>query len=197
MLSGSRYKIYIPKESVSIAFSPSGVKSPGKDEDFSAEAMSFSRSKILQRNVEIVVDSVDKIGTFLGTLEFPTASGKMDIGVALLEAGLAKLHPMSNVESLSNAKELLKAQERAKNNKLRLWTKEEVEQKEPVQKDEERFERQRVVVTITEMCDANSFYIQFASEARAQWVAEQLASMSLDTAPAPQVRVSYTLLYVH
>lgn len=83
VFSGSRIKIFIPKESVTIAFSPSGVRCPargapasggrpaGAGEPFWEEANAFTREHALQRDVEIEVESVDKAGTFLGTVKLP------------------------------------------------------------------------------------------------------------------------------
>ncbi|OMO94844.1 hypothetical protein CCACVL1_05761 [Corchorus capsularis] len=85
VLSGHRFKLYIPRENCSIAFSFSGVIS--RDEPYSDEPIALMRRKIMQRNVEIEVETVDETGTFLGSLW----EGKTNVAVTLLEAGLAKL----------------------------------------------------------------------------------------------------------
>jgi len=189
VLSGSRLKIYIPKESVSIAFSPSGVRCPSKEEDFSAEAIAFTRSQILQRDIEVMVDGIDKVGTFLGSLTFSSSGQKIDLGVALLEAGLAKLHPMTNIDALHNGKDLQIAEEKAKKKKMNVWSKVESTVETPISKanETEKFDRQKASVIITEMKDANSFYVQFSTEARGQWIADQLAEICLDDEPMPKV----------
>jgi len=193
VLSGSRLKIYIPKESVAIAFSPSGVKCPGREEEFSQEAMAFTRARVLQRTVDIQVETVDKIGTFLGVLNFPSGNGKIDLGAALLEAGLARLHNLMSVSQLPNSKDLMEAEARAKENKLRIWSKEEAVKEEKIDK-EERFKRESVTVAITEMRNANQFFVQFSDGARAEWIAQQMIDLSLDNEPAPQVSKSITIL---
>lgn len=53
VLSGHRFKLLIPKETCSIAFSFSGVRCPGRDEPYSDEAIALMRRKILQRDVEV------------------------------------------------------------------------------------------------------------------------------------------------
>ncbi|XP_058109846.1 ribonuclease TUDOR 1-like [Magnolia sinica] len=68
VLSGHRFKLLIPKETCSIPFSFSGVRCPGRDEPFSDEAIAFMRRKILQRDVEVPFETVDRTGTFLGSL---------------------------------------------------------------------------------------------------------------------------------
>lgn len=54
VLSGHRFKLLIPKETCSIAFSFSGVRCPGRDEPYSEEAIALMRRKILQRDVEVL-----------------------------------------------------------------------------------------------------------------------------------------------
>jgi staphylococcal nuclease domain-containing protein 1 len=53
VLSGHRFKLLIPKETCSIAFSFSGVRCPGRDEPYSEEAIALMRRKIMQRDVEV------------------------------------------------------------------------------------------------------------------------------------------------
>lgn len=185
VMSGSRLKVYVPKQSVSIAFSPSGVKCPGKDEDFSAEAIAFTRSKALQRNVEIAVENVDKIGTFLGSVTIESGGVKIDLGESLLESGLAKLHQMTEISSLPNGQALVAAQERAQSRKIGIWSKEQEERPEPQASKASPVAREEVSVVITEMVGANTFYVQHTNEPRAQWIADQLKSLDLDASPSP------------
>jgi hypothetical protein len=53
VFSGHRFKLTIPKETCSIAFSLSGVRCPGKGEPYSDEAIALMRRRILQRDVEV------------------------------------------------------------------------------------------------------------------------------------------------
>jgi hypothetical protein len=80
VLSGSRLKLLVPKESALIMFSPSGVRTPSrgvpargnlpavKAEEFGEEAWAFVRSHFLQRDGVLTVEGCDKAGTFLGRL---------------------------------------------------------------------------------------------------------------------------------
>lgn len=54
VLSGHRFKLLIPKETCTIAFSFSGVRCPGREEPFSDDAIALMRRKILQRDVEVI-----------------------------------------------------------------------------------------------------------------------------------------------
>jgi len=201
VLGGSRLKIHVPKEGVTLAFSPSGVRCPAREEPYAPEALAFTRSHCLQRNVEIEINSIDKAGTFLGSLRVPTASGHgkaLNLGVALLENGLAKLHP-----SFEGDHELDAAQAKAQKHRAGLWEKEDPEAAAraaaaaasanaesdggpgAAASNGASSKREVVEVVVTDVTDANTFYIQLSSEARAAWVAEQLASMSLDSAAPP------------
>lgn len=53
VLSGHRFKLYIPKLTCSVAFAFSGVRCPGRGEPFSDEAISVMRRRIMQRDVEV------------------------------------------------------------------------------------------------------------------------------------------------
>jgi staphylococcal nuclease domain-containing protein 1 len=80
VLSGSRLKIYVPKDSVVLLFSPSWVKTPSRGvpargslpavapEPFGEEAFQFVRENFLQRDVSVAVQGIDKAGTLLGSL---------------------------------------------------------------------------------------------------------------------------------
>ncbi len=190
VMSGSRLKLFVPKQSVAIAFSPSGVQCPRKGEAFSDDALSFTRARFMQRAVEIRVEAVDKLGTFLGTVSFVDGQKRVDLGTALLQTGLAKIHGMSNA-----GPELVEAQERARSAKTGMWSKEELEK--PVVEAEKAtsFKRESTRVAITEMVDANSFYVQSADDARPQWIADQIHEMTPDL-ERPGVGASMGLLRV-
>jgi hypothetical protein len=72
-----------------------------------------------QRDVEVEVENVDRAGTFLGTLKVPALKG-LSLGVALLEAGLAKLHPSFDSNRVAGGAELTRAQEAARKHKLKV-----------------------------------------------------------------------------
>uniref|UniRef100_R7W5A3 Nuclease domain-containing protein 1 n=1 Tax=Aegilops tauschii TaxID=37682 RepID=R7W5A3_AEGTA len=116
VFSGHRFKLTIPKETCSIAFSLSGVRCPGKDEPYSSEAIALMRRMILQRDVEIEVETVDRTGTFIGSLW----ESKTNVGSVLLESGLAKLSSFS-LDRIPDAHVLTRAEKSAKQQKLKIW----------------------------------------------------------------------------
>ena len=190
VLGGSRLKIYIPKEGVILAFSPSGVRCPGRNEPLNAEALAFTKARVLQRDVQVEVESIDKLGTFLGRLEIvkPAKGTAADLGASLLEAGLARLQGSGH---FALRQELIEAQEKAKKVRRGIWELEDSKD-EAVEKTDgngvgkkESDERKMVEVVVTDVTDANRFYVQFCKEPRTAWLSDQLSSMSLDDEAPP------------
>ncbi|GFS39573.1 TUDOR-SN protein 1 [Actinidia rufa] len=103
VLSGHRFKLFVPKETCSIAFSFSGVRCLGRD-----KPLSVMRRKIMQRDIE--VETVDRTGTFLGSMWV----SKTNRAVTLLEAGLAKLPTSFGTNRIPNAHLLAQAEQSAK-----------------------------------------------------------------------------------
>ena len=66
--------------------------------------------------VQIEIETVDRNGTFLGTLW----ESKMNVSVLLLEAGLAKLQPFFSSERITEGHLLVQAEERAKISLLKV-----------------------------------------------------------------------------
>jgi staphylococcal nuclease domain-containing protein 1 len=130
VLSGHRLKLYVPKEGVSIAFAPSGIKTPQRasaasrdrpaapGEPFGDEAFAYTRENFMQREVEVEIDNVDKGGTFLGSV-WLTGPKPVNLGVTLVRAGLARLQPFFS-EGDKNYKELAAAQAAAKQARLKV-----------------------------------------------------------------------------
>lgn len=209
VLSGHRVKVHIPKQGVTVLFSPAGVRCPQRgggnagitEEPYGTEAFMFTRHNVLQRDVELVVDTIDKSGTFLGVLRIP-GQRNMNLGVALLENGLAKLHPSFEPSRVPGGKELADAQEKARKTKLKVWERDDEEEESSQQNGKSGngvsdqqingnttiapssssspSRRELVKITVTDVSDANSFYVQVANEPRVSWLAEQLVKMKLD-----------------
>lgn len=201
VLSAHKLKVHVPKEGVTFAFSPSGVRCPSRaqapaagkpaieEEPFADEALAFTRENVLQREVEVEVETVDKAGTFLGTLKVPSMKGA-SLGVALLESGLAKLHPSFDANRVAGGHELQQAQEKARQQKLKVWEKYEpaasaAEEEAANGTGSSGGPREDVQVVVTDVVDATAFCVQMAGERRVEWVAEQLAGMGLDDMPPP------------
>lgn len=130
--SGSRLRIYIPKETVVITFllggincpksgrtGPGGVTTPS--EPFAEEATTFTRHMVLQHEVEIEIEGLDKMGNFIGYLfVVPEGGGKaQNLSELLLDQGLASLH--FTAERSGHYNQLVAAEQRAKAARKNIW----------------------------------------------------------------------------
>ena len=70
--------------------------------------------------VEVEIDTMDRGGNFLGTLKILGGSRPFNLGPALLEAGLAKLHPSFDPNRVQGGQELASAQEHAQKGKVKV-----------------------------------------------------------------------------
>ncbi|PWN30144.1 hypothetical protein BDZ90DRAFT_247733 [Jaminaea rosea] len=125
--SGSRFKVLVPRENARLTLVLAGIKAPRtarnpkeKDEPFGKEAQDFAVSHALQRDVEIEVLSLDKVGGFIGCLYLLGPNGKQDFAQMLVEAGLASVHGHS-AEGTPNGPKLFAAEEAAKKAKAGMW----------------------------------------------------------------------------
>ncbi|KAJ9108141.1 hypothetical protein QFC19_002609 [Naganishia cerealis] len=121
--SGSRFKLFLPKENKKLTFVLAGVKAPRaarsaneKGEPYGAEGQRWSNLRYLQRDVEITFDSVDKQGGYIGTM----FNNGANIAIDLVREGLATTHPYS-ADNLPYAQELYAAEEEAKKAKRNIW----------------------------------------------------------------------------
>ncbi|KAI5300115.1 heat shock protein 90, partial [Ascosphaera pollenicola] len=121
--SGSRFAILLPRENAKLTFVLSGIRAPRSarnandaSEPFGNEAHELANRRCLQRDVEIDVETTDKVGGFIGTLYI----NREDFAKVLLEEGLAKVHAYS-AEQSGHAQEYFAAEQRAKDARRGLW----------------------------------------------------------------------------
>eukprot|EP00252_Welwitschia_mirabilis_P024927 TRINITY_DN7610_c0_g1_i1.p1 TRINITY_DN7610_c0_g1~~TRINITY_DN7610_c0_g1_i1.p1 ORF type:complete len:993 (+),score=268.32 TRINITY_DN7610_c0_g1_i1:311-3289(+) len=183
VLSGHRFKLLIPKETCAIAFSFSGVRCPGRDEPFADEAMSFMRRRILQRDVEVEIEAVDRTGTFLGSIW----DSKTNLAIPLLEAGLAKLHSSFFPERTTEGHLLVQAEEKARKQRLKVWEKydEEKESANGTATVRENKAKEVLKVVVTEVLGGGKFYVQLAKDQKVSGVQQQLANLNISERPPP------------
>jgi len=135
VFAGSRFKVYIPKENCAVMFALTTVRSPQpgrapdavfrngrKGDPFGEEAKNFSRLKLMQRNVDIVVVDMDKNGVALGSLMIGTGEDQHDYALDMLEAGLAKLDERASERLGGEIVRFQGAQDRAKSAKIGVWS---------------------------------------------------------------------------
>ncbi|KAL6757416.1 hypothetical protein V8C86DRAFT_2625605 [Haematococcus lacustris] len=220
VLSGHRLKVTIPKEGVTIVFAPSGIKTPSRaqpaqhgkpavqGEPFADEAVSFTRELALQHDCEVMVETMDRGGTFLGSISIlPThpQAKPVSLALALLRAGLARLQPNVDPFRLPDGAEMVALQKAARDARLKIWQNwtPEMERAETGEDEEDSAlgtngngaagHRQLEVmdVAVTEVVDASEFYVQRVHEPRVQWVAEQMQAVAAAPPPPipPELRV--------
>ncbi|KAJ3300565.1 hypothetical protein HK104_009900, partial [Borealophlyctis nickersoniae] len=105
----------------------SGIKAPTyrKDvpnvpdivEEFSEEAKYFVESRLLQRDIKVVLEGLSSNDNFIGSVQFPMGN----IAEALLGEGLAKVVDWNITLVTGGPQKYRAAEARAKERKLRLW----------------------------------------------------------------------------
>jgi staphylococcal nuclease domain-containing protein 1 len=108
-------------------------KMPTKEEApeaFALEAQQFTETRLLNRDITLFLQGVDKSGNLFGTVDF----AKGNITLRLLEQGLGKLVPWSAALTRDPA-QLKAAEQAAKNAHVRMWANWSPEQDEAASSD--------------------------------------------------------------
>jgi staphylococcal nuclease domain-containing protein 1 len=120
---GARFTVHVPRESIKLNFVLGGINAPksarnaaDKSEPFGQEAHELATKRLTQRDVEIDVHDIDKVGGFVGELFI----NKESFAKILVEEGFATVREFS-AQKQGNANELLAAQDRAKNARKGRW----------------------------------------------------------------------------
>lgn len=121
--SGSRFVVLVPRENAKLTLVLSGIRAPRSargpndaGEPFGQEAHDLAIRRCMQRDVEIDVETIDKVGGFIGTLYV----NKENFTKVLLEEGFATVHAYS-AEQSGHANEYFAAEQRAKEARKGLW----------------------------------------------------------------------------
>ncbi|CAJ0963434.1 unnamed protein product, partial [Mesorhabditis belari] len=151
--SGSRLRIYVPKETCLVTFLLGGINCPKgarpggpttESEPYHAEAYQFTRNLVMQHEVDFEVEGIDKMGNFIGYLfvRQPEGGRPQNLSELLVEQGLATVHHFS-AEKSGHYNSLVSAEIRAKNARRNLWAnfKEEAEDEERKQQADDKSER--------------------------------------------------------
>lgn len=121
--AGSRFTVLIPREGVKITMVLAGVRAPRaprlpqeKGEPFGQEALDLANRRCNQRDVEVDIHDIDKVGGFIGDLYINRES----FAKVLIEEGFASVHQYS-AEKAGNSNELNAAEKRAKEARAGMW----------------------------------------------------------------------------
>ena len=88
-----------------------------KSEPMGKESLDFVNSLCLQREVEISVENLDKVGGFIGSMYVD----KNNLAIELLTRGLAQIHEYSASQCF-NEKALYAAEQVAKDGRVGIWS---------------------------------------------------------------------------
>ncbi|XP_071943600.1 staphylococcal nuclease domain-containing protein 1-like [Antedon mediterranea] len=163
--SGSRIRLYLPKETCLITFLLAGITcprrartgpgGPSESEAYAEEALQYTKELCLQREVEVEVESVDKAGNFIGWL---FVDGQ-NHSIKLVENGLSKVH--FTAERSNYYAQLQVVEEAAKKTKLKVWENFVEQTTVTVVEETERKTNYKSVI-VTEYAKDLSFYAQHA-----------------------------------
>lgn len=127
--SGSRFRLFIPKESCLVTFLLAGISCPRSSrpatdkqsastaEPYGDEAYNYVKERILQRDISVHVDTVDKAGT--SVIGWMWLENNVNLSVALVEEGLATVH--FTAEKSEHYRTLKAAEDQAKAQKKNIW----------------------------------------------------------------------------
>ncbi|PKS09171.1 hypothetical protein jhhlp_003785 [Lomentospora prolificans] len=121
--SGSRFTILIPRESIKITLVLGGIRAPraprlpnDKGDPFGQEALDLANRRCNQRDCEVDITDIDKVGGFIGALYI----NRENFAKVLVEEGLASVHAYS-AERSKNPAELFAAEKKAKESRSGMW----------------------------------------------------------------------------
>jgi staphylococcal nuclease domain-containing protein 1 len=152
--SGSRFKIFLPSQNAKLTLVLGGVRTPKasgnnqKSESYGDEAAKFSSKKVFQKDVDIKIENVDKVGGFIGSIFIDGEN----LAVMLVEEGLATVHEYSASQT-QFANQLFEAEETARGARKNIWL-------DYVEKEEEIVE----VVSELELSEKKSLFEVLVSE---------------------------------
>lgn len=162
--SGSRFKLFLPKDNQSLTLVLNGIRAPRtarnpseRSEPFGQEAADFATRRYMQRDVEFEVDTVDKSGGFIGTLWLKSEN----VAISLVKEGLASVHSFS-ADGLSWSTQLYAAEAEAKQAQQNLWESydeeaEKAAQAPPTEDDPGRLKSEYLDVIISDVRAENGF----------------------------------------
>ena len=121
--AGSRFTILVPRENVKLTMVLGGIRAPRAPradgeggEPWGKEALDLANRRCNQRDCEVDIHDMDKVGGFIGELFI----NRENFAKVLVEEGLASVHAFS-AEKSGNAAELFAAEKRAKEGRKGLW----------------------------------------------------------------------------
>lgn len=205
--NASRFRVYLPKESMLVTlalralrcpqstrrvYTPDGtLREETKGEPHGDAAAMYARENFMQRNVEIDVFAVDRVGVFLGNMYLLNRAGggavkREDVSVSLLELGHGYIHESFPIDREAGASRYVNAQSNAKDAKRGLWkdwVEPTVTESTAVSADGKA--TRTFKARVCEVAFAGHVFVQPTETAEAELaaIAAGLTSLKLDTQP--------------
>lgn len=108
--------------SIAAAGVASAQVAPGGPEPLAREAKWFSESRVLNREVRVVLEGVDKYNNLFGSVFYPEADKPANLAEAIMSAGLGKAVEWSLNMMTNGAMRLREMERAAKQAKRGIWT---------------------------------------------------------------------------
>lgn len=205
--TGSRYRVYLPSESMLITLALRAVRSPqstrrsyGPDgsvreevpgEPHGDDAADFAREHMMQRDVEVEVQNVDRVGAFLGNLYSLSSSGeRTDVSEMLLSAGHGYIHESFDTSRDRAGSRYLAVEKGAREAKRGVWFDYvEPEATESISTDKPSSVKRRFAAAVCEIAFGGHIFVQDrdSSTAALAGVDRALADLKLDQAGAAPI----------
>lgn len=110
--SSTKLKVFIPKENCLINLVLAGVNTPKSSDPMVAEAVNLVRLRALQRDVHIEIDTVDKVGNFIGSVFYEKTH---NLALELVKNGLLSVREYNKSSEFNNA------ESEAKTSRKGIW----------------------------------------------------------------------------
>ena len=177
--TGSRFKLFVPSENCYIMFALSNIRCPQPSpnpnskgaakaaEPFGDNSKRHSRLNVMQRTVEISCTGVTQGGVMTGDLFVGSGAQRRDYSIELVASGLATVD-QRKIDYGEAPKVLIETQTAAQNNKLGIWSVEQVKKNEPKAKAYEKAEERTVDIQVSEICNGNTFFFRIVGDESAQ-----------------------------
>lgn len=199
-ITGTRFRVLLEPANILIAFKCDGLNAPNvappnadpklpnsKSEPFGEESLRETKQNIMQQDVKLRLDGVDRAGIFRGSCTFVRDKKKVNLGQLLVSKGLAY------TDGWCENKDYLEAERIAKQNKLGWWSIEHEEEAAPVVDTSKGIKGELGNIT-----SISSFYIVDSKGETSVKVAEALSKAapdSMEGADDPKKGVMYVAKY--
>lgn len=169
VISGTRFRVYVPGEGVRLILVLGGLKNSGsRDDEQSQAAFALANKKIYQRDISMDIYGADRVGGFIGNLYLQGSNVPFQIN--LLKDGLVETHDRSLAQT-KMGNQFIQAENEAKVERLGIWknydpAKEQELSNEQLTKQVEslRIEKEYVDAEVCEILDNGLIAMHLDSE---------------------------------